>query len=175
MKKVTFCLALIGAALLLIAPYACERKCTTSCPEGAYCNDGKCECEAGRYSFNSNCYDTKGEFYVGTNSDCYCHDTLILKRVASNSGDSLFLLYHYLEPHGTVNSAQPFYYSLPDGDSIFYPELKQECLITGNQTGFPTIYGKKQPDGNWKLRLEFRDPVTKNVLDECAMVLKKLK
>lgn len=164
--------------VLLIIASSCDKSgpiVSKNCPDGAEMVNGLCQCKSGYYSFNNVCIPVDQNTYLGINPSCNCYDTLLFGFVSSNGVDGDFQM-KIKSGNGVVGSFQTniFHYQLSDGDSIWTPELGYKCEINGKAT-YPAIYGKKLPDGSWKLDLKFHDPnAILTVLDSCTIVAKHL-
>lgn len=151
--------------------FSCEEKCT-NCPQSSKCNNGVCICEDGGYMFNSNCVQLGDNSYIGINAECYCYDTMIISIVGQGENRTLGMAFKYGDQVGT-QSQSVYYYEQSSGDSLWSPQLDLRCFASDNTPLKPAAYGKKQPDGSWKIRLEFQDALTFEVVDNCVMTLKK--
>jgi len=171
MKKTTIASILFCATLCFAFFSSCSDKCT-NCPDGADCVKGTCACDAGRFMFNSSCVQLGDNSYIGTNTACYCYDTLIISIAGEGELRSISMPVKYGDQVGSLSQGI-FYYELPDGDSLYSPQLDLRCFAADDTPLKPAAYGKKQADGSWKIRLEFQNALTFEVVDNCTMVLKK--
>ena len=150
---------------------ACGDKCKP-CNTGAECINGTCVCESGRLSFNGSCVQLGDNSYVGINPSCYCYDTLAISIAGQGVNRSVKIPIKYGDQVGSL-SQNVFYYELSNGDSLYSPELDLRCFDANDTPLKPAAYGKKQADGSWKLRLEFHNALTLEVVDNCTVLLKK--
>jgi hypothetical protein len=158
-------------AMLCTVLFSCKEKCT-NCPQDSECIKGTCTCETGKYMFNSNCVQLDNNSYIGINSSCYCYDTLIMTISGEGEFRSLTMPVKFGNQIGSLSQGI-FYYELSSGDSLWSPQLDLKCVDSDNTALKPAAYGKKQADGSWKIRLEFQNALTNQVVDNCTMVLKK--
>lgn len=152
--------------------YSCGDKCKNCNTSGFECFEGACVCEPGHYLFNNNCVQLGKDSYIGINSACYCYDTLIISISGQGENRSLAMPVKFGGSVGTLTQGI-FYYELPDGDSVYFPELDLRCFNQNNTPLKPAVYGKKQPNGDWNWKLVFHDALTWETIDSCNMVLKK--
>lgn len=157
--------------LNFLSVYSCGDKCKP-CNSGAECIDGTCMCEPQHLYFNGSCVDLGNDAYVGINSACYCYDTLAIGILGSGTNRYLGMPVKYGSSVGSL-SQNIFYYELSNGDSLYSPELDLRCFAADDTPLKPAAYGKKQADGSWKLRLEFHNALTNEVIDNCTVILKK--
>lgn len=122
--------------------------------------------------FNSNCVQLGENSFIGINAACYCYDTLIISLTGEGEFRSLTMPVKYGDQVGSL-SQSIFYYELTNGDSLYSPQLDLRCFDSNGRALKPAAYGKKQPDSSWKIRLEFKDALTFEVLDNCTITLNK--
>lgn len=171
MKNTLFASLLICSSIFSMFIASCKDKCT-NCPQNSECIKGTCTCNTGGYMFNSNCVQLGDNSYIGINPSCYCYDTLIISISGDGELRSLAMPIKFGNEIGSLSQGI-FYYELPDGDSLYSPQLDLRCFDTDDTPLKPAAYGKKQADGSWKIRLEFQNALTYEVVDNCTMVLKK--
>jgi len=166
-SKLLFLFALVATS----THFSCKDKCKP-CDSGAECVDGQCVCQTGRFSFNGSCVQLGDNSYVGINPDCYCYDTLAISIAGLGELRSLSMPVKYGNSVGS-SSQGIFYYELSSGDSLYSPELDLRCFGINDEPLKPAAYGKKQPDGSWKIRLEFHNALTQAIVDNCTITLMK--
>lgn len=171
MKNLVIKTLILCTALLTLFLASCGEKCT-QCPQYADCEKETCVCDSDRFMFNSNCVKPGANSYLGINSDCYCYDTLLISINGEGELRSISMPIKSGDQVGSLSQGI-FYYELSDGDSLWSPQLDLRCFAPDNTPLKPAAYGKKQPDGSWKIRLEFQNALTYEVVDNCTMVLKK--
>lgn len=173
MKNLVIVSLFISASLFMVLLPSCKDKCT-NCPPRSECVKGVCTCEEGGFMFNNNCVQLDENSYIGINSDCYCYDTLIISFGGSGEYRQMAMPIKYGDQVGSLTQGI-FYYELSSGDSIYSPQLDLRCFNENDIPLKPAAYGKKQADGSWKIRLEFQDAITFEVIDNCTMVLNPFK
>lgn len=171
MKQVSSTLLVLSLFTTLAFLGACGDKCP-DCPQNAECNQDKCACLPDYWSFNGSCVSLDSNSYVGANPACYCYDTLAFS--IHGQGE----LRQITTPMRSGNSVASltqgiFYYELPSGDSIYFPEMDLRCFNENDEPMKPAIYGKQLPNGNWFIRLEFKNPFTGAFIDDCTMVMRR--
>ncbi|MFM9983744.1 MAG: EB domain-containing protein [Flavobacteriales bacterium] len=171
MKHTFLNLLLLFFACTTIIPIGCKEKCK-NCPSGSECLDGTCICQPGRFSFNGSCVQMGDDSYVGINQSCYCYDTLAISIAGEGEFRSIAMPIKYGDQVGSLSQGI-FYYEMANGDSLYSPQLDLRCFDANDTPLKPAAYGKKQPDGSWKIHLEFRNALTYEVVDNCIMILKK--
>ncbi len=173
MKKLIIASLFIFTTFFFLAIVSCKDKCS-NCPQDSECIQGTCTCQEGGYMFNSNCVQLGANSYIGINSACYCYDTLIISIGGEGELRSISMPVKYGDEIGSVSQGI-FYYELPNGDSLYSPQLDLRCFNEDKTPLKPAAYGKKQADGSWKIRLEFQNALTYEVVDNCTIILKKFK
>jgi hypothetical protein len=172
MKNPVITTLLITCTFFLFLLSACREKCT-NCPQDSECVKSTCTCNEGRYMFNNNCVPLDANSFIGINAACYCYDTLIISISGQGENRSLTMPVKYGDQIGSLSQGV-FYYELSDGDSLWSPQLDLRCFDSDATPLKPAAYGKKQADGSWKIRLEFQNALTFEVVDNCTMILKKM-
>jgi hypothetical protein len=173
MKPIFSLTTIIAIAFALSTNFSCKDRCNDNCPDGADCIKAKCVCQSGRVSINGSCFYMGDEGYLAINSACYCYDTLAFVIGGTGEFRSIVMPFKSGSSVGSISQGI-FYYELPDGDSIYFPELSIRCFAPDDTPLKPSIYGKKQTDGSWKIMLEFRNALTFAPYDTCTVVAKKI-
>ncbi|MBL7826842.1 MAG: hypothetical protein JNJ57_09445 [Saprospiraceae bacterium] len=167
---------LIPGFLILFG--ACQPKCP-SCNPGAECVDGECKCEPDRFYYHGKCLELYPDTYLATSNDCYCYDTILfdIRKIEDKHYFRFWGVSNLVPTDVSIDDGEILYFEKPDGDSLFVSFLTQRCPYPDPNISYtrPRILGKKQPDGSWKLRINFHDNVAAGpVLDSCEVIARKI-
>jgi hypothetical protein len=110
---------------------------------------------------------------LAINPACHCYDTLAFVIGGTGQYRSIVMPFKSGSSVGSISQGI-FYYELPDGDSIYSPQLDTRCFAPDDTPLKPACYGKKLPDGSWKILLEFYNPLNWVIYDSCTVIAKKI-
>lgn len=159
-----------AAITLMTLFYMAACNTTHDCPDGLEYGKGDCNCPEGKFRFNFSCLDLDADTYIGLNPACYCYDTMLVSISGSGTYRSMGMFVKYGRSVGSL-SQNITYFEQSNGDSLYTPQFDLRCFDARNTPLKPAMYGKKQKDGSWNLRLEFRNPLDNAVVDNCNIQL----